>query len=272
MNNHFQLSTAFFVLLKREITRFLSLYKQTIIPGVISSALYIIVFGQALGERIGNPVEGNQVGYLEFIIPGLAMMSVINMSYQNSSSSIMQAKFLKFIEDILIAPLSGFEISMAFTIGGMIRGVINGILILLFSGLLINYYLDAPNTTFDIHNYPLTLAYLVIVSWAFSALGVIIGVYARSWDQIGSFTTFVFMPLSMLGGVFWSTDMLPGIWPKVSLANPVYWMVNGMRYATIGVDEAMISQEFSLLFSLAFAIFFSFIASYMFSKGYKIKS
>ena len=251
--------------------RFLALWKQTIMPGLISSALYIIVFGQALGDRIGNPIKNNSdVGYLEFIIPGLAMMSVINMAYQNSSSSIMQAKFLKFIEDILIAPLSGFEISMAFTIGGMIRGVINGILILIFSTLLINYYLDDPNTTFQIYNYPLTLVYLVIVSWAFSALGVIIGVYARTWDQIGSFTTFVFMPLSMLGGVFWSTEMLPGIWPKVSLLNPIYWMVNGMRHATLGIEEN--SQILSLLLSLAFAVFFSFIAAYMFEKGYKIKS
>ena len=268
------INPGFIILVKREVMRFLALWKQTIMPGLISSALYIIVFGQALGERIGSPIKDNDVGYLEFIVPGLAMMSVINMAYQNSSSSIMQAKFLKFIEDILIAPLSGLEISMAFTIGGMIRGVINGVLILLFSALLINYYLDTPGTSFQIYNYPLTLAYLVIVSWAFSALGVIIGVYARSWDQIGSFTTFVFMPLSMLGGVFWSTEMLPGIWSKVSLLNPVYWMVNGMRYATIGVDEAMIpySQELSLLLSLCFAILFSFIASYMFTKGYKIKS
>ena len=239
------INPGFIILIKREVMRFMHLWKQTIMPGLISSALYIIVFGQALGNRIGKPIDGKEIGYLEFIIPGLAMMSVINMAYQNSSSSIMQAKFLKFIEDILIAPLSGFEISMAFTIGGMIRGVINGILILFLSTLL--------EPKFIIQNYSLTLLYLIIVSWAFSALGVIIGIYARSWDQIGSFTTFVFMPLSMLGGVFWSTDMLYGIWPKVSLINPIYWMVNGMRYATIGVDEAMISQELSLLFSILFA-------------------
>ena len=264
------ISPGFIILIKREVMRFLALWKQTIMPGLISSALYIIVFGQALGNRIGSPIKGSNIGYLEFIIPGLAMMAVINMAYQNSSSSIMQAKFLKFIEDILIAPLSGFEISMAFTIGGMIRGVINGVVILIFSALLINYYLDNPETTFHIYNYPLTLAYLILVSWAFSALGVIIGVYARSWDQIGSFTTFVFMPLSMLGGVFWATEMLPGIWPKVSLINPVYWMVNGMRYATLGIEES--SQELSLLLSFTFAVLFSFIASYMFAKGYKIKS
>ena len=256
------INPGFIILIKREVMRFMHLWKQTIMPGLISSALYIIVFGQALGNRIGKPIDGKEIGYLEFIIPGLAMMSVINMAYQNSSSSIMQAKFLKFIEDILIAPLSGFEISMAFTIGGMIRGVINGILILFLSTLL--------EPKFIIQNYSLTLLYLIIVSWAFSALGVIIGIYARSWDQIGSFTTFVFMPLSMLGGVFWSTDMLYGIWPKVSLINPIYWMVNGMRYATIGIDES--SQILSFILSLTFALFFSFIAAYMLQKGYKIKS
>ena len=258
------INPGFIVLIKREVMRFMHLWKQTIMPGLISSALYIIVFGEALGHRIG-PMEG--ISYISYIIPGLTMMSVINMAYQNSSSSIMQAKFLKFIEDILIAPLSGFEISMAFTIGGMFRGVINGVLILLLSKLLV--------PEFTINNYALTLIYLITVSWAFSALGVIIGVYARSWDQIGSFTTFVFMPLSMLGGVFWSVNMLPGIWKTISLFNPIYWMINGMRHATIGsVAEASInsSPALSLILSFTFTIIFSFIAAYMFEKGYKIKS
>ena len=258
------INPGFIILIKREVLRFMHLWKQTIMPGLISSALYIIVFGEALGGKIG-PMQ--DTSYIKYIIPGLTMMSVINMAYQNSSSSIMQAKFLKFIEDILIAPLSGFEISMAFTIGGMLRGVINGVLILLLSKLLV--------PEFVINNYMLTLLYLIIVSWAFSALGVIIGIYARSWDQIGSFTTFVFMPLSMLGGVFWSINMLPGIWKTISLFNPIYWMINGMRHATIGsVTEGSInsSPALSLILSFTFTIIFSFIASYMFEKGYKIKS
>ena len=258
------INPGFIVLIKREVMRFIHLWKQTIMPGLISSALYIIVFGEALGKRIG-PMEDKS--YITYIIPGLTMMSVINMAYQNSSSSIMQAKFLKFIEDILIAPLSGFEISMAFTIGGMLRGVINGVLILLLSKLLV--------PEFVINNYMLTLLYLIIVSWAFSALGVIIGIYARSWDQIGSFTTFVFMPLSMLGGVFWSINMLPEIWKTISLFNPIYWMINGMRHATIGSisgESFYSSPTLSLILSFVFTIVFSFIASYMFTKGYKIKS
>jgi len=252
------ISLGFIVLIKREIMRFLHLWKQTIMPGLISSALYIIIFGEALGKRIGTMQD---TSYMNYIIPGLTMMSVINMAYQNSSSSIMQAKFLKFIEDILIAPLSGLEISMAFTFGGMFRGLINGILILLLSNLL---------TGFVVQNYILTLIYLITVSWAFSALGVIIGIYAKSWDQIGSFTTFVFMPLSMLGGVFWSIDMLPEIWRTISLFNPIYWMINGMRHAAIGIGNS--SSILSLTLTFLFTIIFSFIASYMFTKGYKIKS
>ena len=201
MNNYFQLSTAFFVLLKREITRFLSLYKQTIIPGVISSGLYIIVFGHALGDRIRNNQELTDAGgYMLFIIPGLIMMSVINHSYQNTSSSLMQAKFLKFLDDILITPLSGLEISIAYIIGGAIRGIINAASIIVLS------YLIADGFTID--NYFMTFIYIFIVSWAFSALGLLVGIYAKSWDHIGVFTNFVFMPLTMLGGVFWSISML----------------------------------------------------------------
>ncbi len=264
MNNHFQLSTAFFVLLKREITRFLSLYKQTIIPGVISSGLYIIVFGHALGDRIRNNQElADAGGYMLFIIPGLIMMSVINHSYQNTSSSLMQAKFLKFLDDILITPLSGLEISIAYIIGGAVRGVINAISIIILS------YLIADGFTID--NYFMTFIYIFIVSWAFSALGLLVGIYAKSWDHIGVFTNFVFMPLTMLGGVFWSISMLKNEFLQIiSQINPIYWMIQGLRNSMIPNQGPF--EYLALIISLAFAIFFTIISSYFFSKGYKIKS
>ena len=143
----------FWVIVKREIKRFLFLYRQTLFPSVISSALYIIVFGAAMGTRIGD-IKG--VKYIHFIVPGLVMMAVINSAYQNSSSSIMQAKFLRFIEDILITPLSGLEISLSYIIGGMIRGILNGILV-----LILGYFL----TGFQIDNWLLTFVYLFTVSW-----------------------------------------------------------------------------------------------------------
>jgi len=251
-------SSGFFVLVKREVLRFLRLWKQTVMPGLISSALYILVFGHALGARIGQIKD---ISYMNYIIPGLVMMSVINHAYQNSSSSLMQAKFLKFLDDLLITPLSGFEISVAYIIGATCRGLINGILVILLSMIL---------TDFAIDNIWLTCIYLITVSWAFGAMGVIVGIYAKTWDHIGMFTTFVFMPLSMLGGVFWSIDMLPEFWRSISMVNPLYWMINGLRYATLGVGDT--SPEISLLISIAFAITFSTIASIMFSKGYRIKA
>jgi ABC-2 type transport system permease protein len=251
-------SPGFYVLVQREVLRFLRLWKQTLMPGLISSALYILVFGHALGARIGQIKD---ISYMNYIIPGLVMMSVINHAYQNSSSSLMQAKFLKFLDDLLITPLSGFEISVAYIIGATCRGLINGVMVILLSMVL---------TDFTIDNIFLTCLYLVTVSWAFGAMGVIVGIYAKTWDHIGMFTTFVFMPLSMLGGVFWSMEMLPEFWRTISMFNPLYWMINGLRYATLGVGDT--SPEISLIISIGFAITFSTIASIMFSKGYRIKA
>jgi len=248
----------FLTFLKREIHRFFVLYKQTIIPALISSLLYIIVFGTTLGTRISSI---NGITYINYIIPGLAMMSVINQSYQNSASSIMQGKYLKFIEDILIAPLSGLEISLGYIIGGALRGLICGLGILIICLFM---------TDFKIENYILTIFYLLTVSWTFSAFGVIIGIYARTWDEIGSFTNFVFMPMTFLGGVFYSLDMLPPLWRNISYINPIYWMISGLRYSTLGLEEN--TNLISLFICFGFSCIFTFIATWMFKTGYKIKS
>jgi ABC-2 type transport system permease protein len=189
------------------------------------------------------------------------MMAVINPAYQNSSSSIMQAKFLRFIEDILITPISGLEISLSYIIGGAVRGILNGILVLLLA-----YFI----TGIHIENWFLTLVYLSVVAWAFASSGVIVGIYAKSWDSIMVLTNFFLMPLTFLGGVFYSIEMLPDFWRNISMANPLYWMINGLRYATLGIVDT--SHELSLGISVFFALFFSTLASYMFSKGYRIKT
>ena len=276
-NNYLTFSTSFFVLIKREVFRFLSLYKQTIIPGVISSAIYMIVFGQALGSRFGDkqiPGLENIPGlngissenhYMLFIIPGLIMMSVINHAYQNTSSSLMQAKFLKFLDDILITPLSGLEISIAYIIGGALRGVINAASIIILS------YFIAPD--FHIDNYFMTFVYIFIVSWAFSALGLLVGIYAKTWDHIGVFTNFVFMPLTMLGGIFWTIEMLQNVFLKsISYSNPIYWMIQGLRDSMLGIPNNESFSYLALGISCSFAIVFTIISSYLFSKGHKIKS
>ena len=252
----------FYSLVNRETSRFLALYKQTVMPGLISTALYILVFGKALGKKID--AGGLEVDYTLYIIPGLIMMAVINNAYQNSSSSMMQAKFLNFLDDILITPLSGIEISFAYIVGGILRGAVTGI------AIMVMCYFIAPG--FEIANYFATLIYIILVSWTFSSIGVIVGVFAKSWDHIGIFTTFIFMPLTMLGGVFWSVSWLPYPWGLISKFNPVYWMVNGLRYAMLDIVDENFSFELSLMICLLFCLLFSFIASYLISKGYRIKS
>ena len=251
----------FLTFLRREIYRFMVLYKQTIVPALLSSLLYIIVFGETLGNKI--PKEYFATSYMSFIVPGLAMMSVITQSYQNSASSIMQAKYLRFIEDILIAPLSGLQVSLGYIIGGAMRGLICGLSILIMCIIM-------PNTDFNIDNWFLTMLYLLTVSWTFSAFGVIIGVVAKSWDEIGSFSNFIFMPMTFLGGVFYSLKMLPGWAQNISLINPIYWMINGLRYSTLSIEE--VSNITSLFICIGFSTIFTLIASYLFKTGYKIKS
>ena len=251
-------SSGFWVIVNREVKRFLFLYKQTLLPSIISSGLYIVVFGESLGSRIGD-IKG--ASYIHYIIPGLVMMSVINPAYQNSSSSIMQAKFLRFIEDILITPLSGLEISLSYIIGGAVRGILNGVLVIILGWLIAG---------FQPENYLLTFLYLITVAWAFAGAGVIVGIFAKTWDSIMVFTTFIFTPLIFLGGVFYSIDMLPEFWRNLSMVNPLYWMINGLRYATLGIADT--SHQLSLGISVLFALVFSSIASILFSKGYRIKT
>lgn len=244
-------------LIQREVWRFLGLYRQTLLPSIISSGLYIIVFGESLGSRIG---EIKEISYIQFIIPGLVLMAVVNHAYQNSASSLMQAKFLRFLDDLLITPLNGLELAIGYMIGGIIRGILNGMLVI-FLGWLI--------ADLSINNFSLTLFNLILVSWAFSALGVIVGVYAQTWDHIAIFTNLVFMPLTFLGGVFYSIDMLPEFWRNLSMINPLYWMINGVRFSMLGVHDS--SPWLSISISGIFVILFSTIATIMFTKGHRIK-
>ena len=251
------INRGFMTLVQREVWRFMGLYRQTLLPSIVSSGLYIIVFGESLGSRIG---EIKDTSYIQFIIPGLVLMAVVNHAYQNSASSLMQAKFLRFIDDLLITPLTGFELAIGYMIGGIIRGFLNGILVIILGWLI---------TGLTIDNLPLTLLNLTLVSCAFSALGVIVGIYAQTWDHIAVFTNFVFMPLTFLGGVFYSIDMLPELWRGLSLINPLYWMINGVRFSMLGVYDS--SPWLSISISGLFVIIFSSIATVMFTTGHKIK-
>ena len=248
----------FRTLVLREITRFLSVYRQTVIPGLISSGLYIIIFGLTLQRRISS-IDG--VPYTVYILPGLIMMNVITNAYNNTASSMLQMKMLQQIQDMLITPLSNVELALAFIIGGAVRGFVNGILVLLLGIFIVGMPLENPFSVILI---------IFLVSWAFSSIGLVIGIMAQTWDNIASMVNFFITPLIFLGGVFYSINMLPDFWRTISLVNPIYYVINGLRQSVLGVGDTPFST--SLAASIVMTLLFSSIGIFLFHKGYRIKS
>lgn len=242
----------------REVTRFLSVYRQTVIPGLITSALYIIIFGLTLQRRI-SAIDG--VPYTVYILPGLVMMNVITNAYSNTASSILQMKLLQQLQDILITPLSNTELSVSFIIGGAVRGFINGLLVLLLGIVIVGMPVEHVGYVF---------LFVLLVSWAFSSAGLILGIVAESWDNIATMVNFLIMPLIFLGGVFYSIQMLPGFWQTLSLLNPIYYVINGLRYAVLGVGDSPF--WISLTAALVMTAVFTAIGVTLFARGYKIKT
>ena len=244
-------------LIKREIGRFFSVYRQTVLPGLISSGLYIVIFGFTLEQRISE-IQG--VPYTLFILPGLIMMNTLTNATANTSSSMLQMKLLQQLPDLLTAPLSGFEISLAYIIGGTVRGVVNGILVLMLGMFL---------TDLTIANPVGTVAFIFLVSWAFASMGLILGQIAESWDQLAMMQNFFLTPLSFLGGIFYSIKMLPEWAQSLSFINPIYYMINGIRYTILGVSDSSFSVSFWM--ALILTVIFSTVAMLLMQSGKKIK-
>ncbi len=248
----------FATLLSREIKKFSKSLKQTIVAPVISSLLYIVVFGKFIGSQIS---EVNGFSYMEFLIPGVIMMSVITNSYFNSSLSILISKFFNNLTEVLTAPLSYFEMVLALTLGGIMRGLVVGVFTLLVSFLFI------PIRMFDI----LVFGYfLFFVSLIFSSIGVMMGLWAETFDHLETFSSFVLTPLTFLGGVFYSINRLPDLLKTLSMFNPLLFMINGMRYGALGISDVNILFSMVLVFILG-AILFG-VNVWLFKRGYKIKT
>lgn len=225
---------------------------------MISSLLYIVVFGRFIGSQIS---EVNGFSYIEFLIPGVIMMSVITNSYFNSSLSILISKFFNNLTEVLTAPLSYFEMVLALTLGGIMRGLVVGVFTLLVSFLFI------PIKLFDI----LVFGYfLFFVSLIFSSIGVMMGLWAETFDHLETFSSFVLTPLTFLGGVFYSINMLPDLLKTLSMFNPLLFMINGMRYGALGISDVNILFSMVLVFILG-AILFG-VNVWLFKRGYKIKT
>ena len=244
-------------LITREVGRFFSVYRQTVLPGLISSGLYILVFGFTLERRIA---EINGVPYTLFILPGLLMMNTLMNATSNTSSSMLQMKLLQQLPDILTAPLSAMEISLAYIIGGTVRGTVNGVLVMLLGVVLI----DMP-----VHQPLPTIGFIIMVSWAFASMGLVLGQLSDSWDQLAMMQNFFLTPLSFLGGVFYSVNMLPDWAKTLSFFNPIYYMINGISFTILGVADSPPMTSFTM--ALIMTIFFSVSAIILMHSGRKIK-
>ena len=244
-------------LIKREVGRFFSVYRQTVLPGLISSGLYIVIFGFTLEQRISE-IQG--VPYTLFILPGLIMMNTLTNATANTSSSMLQMKLLQQLPDLLTAPLSGLEISLAYIIGGTVRGVVNGILVLMLGMFLTDLTVADPLGT---------IVFIFLVSWAFASMGLILGQMAESWDQLAMMQNFFLTPLSFLGGIFYSIKMLPEWAQSLSFINPIYYMINGIRYTILGISDS--SFSFSFWMALILTVLFTTIAILLMQSGKKIK-
>ncbi|HDY75808.1 MAG TPA: ABC transporter permease [Candidatus Marinimicrobia bacterium] len=246
-----------YTLTQREVSRFFSVYRQTVLPGLISSALYIMIFGFTLERRIS---EINGVPYTLFILPGLIMMNTLTNSSSNSASSMLQMKLLQQLPDILTAPLSSLEICLAYIIGGTVRGVVNGVLVMLVGVLLVDMPIEQPLAT---------IGFIFLVSWTFSSLGLLLGQLADTWDQLAMMQNFFLTPLSFLGGIFYSIHMLPDWAQKISMINPIYYMINGIRYTVLGIYDSPPLN--SMIMTIFMTILFTVAAILVMKSGKKIK-
>nr|WP_239032967.1 ABC transporter permease [Pseudoalteromonas luteoviolacea] len=227
----------------KECIRFLRIWVQTLVPPAITMTLYFIIFGSLIGSRIG---EMGGFGYMEFIVPGLIMMSVITNSYSNVASSFYSTKFQKSIEELLVAPVPNYVIVLGYMGGGMARGMLVGLIVSLVS----LFFVDI-----QIHNIAVIVATVVLTSAVFALGGLINAVYANSFDDISIIPTFVLTPLTYLGGVFYSIQLLPEFWQGVSQINPIIYMVNAFRYGFLGVSDVNIYVAFGVLIGFISVLF-----------------
>jgi ABC-2 type transport system permease protein len=228
----------------KEYLRFIRIWIQTVLPPAISVGLYFIIFGQLIGSQI-NDIDGYR--YMDYIVPGLILMSVITNAYANVVSSFFSSKFHHSVEEMLVSPLPNYIILLGFVSGGLARGIIVGITVTVVS----MFFSD-----FQIHSYPVTLAVFILTSILFALAGFINAAYARSFDDITIIPTFVLTPLTYLGGIFYSIKMLPEFWQHVSLVNPILYMINAFRYGLLGVSDIDLTTAFSIIIAFILVLYF----------------
>ena len=249
---------AFRTIVTREIRRFMRIWIQTLVPPAITIALYFVIFGNLIGSRIG---EMGGFDYMQFVVPGLIMMAIIQNSYGNVVSSFFGTKFQRNIEEMLVSPVSAMTILCGFVVGGMARGFIVGAIVTILALFF---------TQLSVQNWWITLSMVVLTSVVFSLAGFINAVYAENFDDVSIIPTFVLTPMIYLGGVFYSVDLLPDFWAGVSQLNPILYMVNGFRYGILGISDINIVIAYIMLILFVVGGFsFSF---YLLTRAEKLRS
>jgi ABC-2 type transport system permease protein len=249
---------ALLTIVRKEVRRYLRIWSQTLLPSAITMSLYYVIFGSLIGSRIG------QMGgftYMEFVVPGLIMMAIVTNSYANVASSFFGAKFNHSVEELLVSPVPSYVILWGYVIGGVTRGVLVAIIVTAVSLFF---------TKLAINNIAIVLAVVILTSILFALFGFINGVFANTFDDISIVPTFVLTPLTYLGGVFYSLDLLPEFWANVSRANPLVYVVNAFRYGMLGVSDVNIQVAFSMIIGFVIAAYV--YSLYLLNSGKRLRS
>ena len=250
--------TALKSLAVKETNRYLRIWVQTLVPPVITTSLYFIIFGKMIGSRIG---EMGGFSYMEFIVPGLIMMSTITSSYSNVSSSFFSQKFQKNIEELLVAPVPTHVIIWGFVFGGLGRSILVGTLVTIISLFFVPLH---------VYSWVIVVLTLVMTAILFSLAVLLNGIFAQSFDDVSIVPTFVLQPLTYLGGVFYSISMLPPIWQTISKVNPIVYMISGFRYGFLGTIDVPIFLSIGIL--VLFIVVLYSVCWYLIQKGRGLRS
>ncbi len=248
---------AFRTLVIEEIRRFIRIWPQTLLPSVVTTALYFMIFGHLIGERFGD-IDG--VSYMDYIVPGVILMSVISNAYANVVTSFYLRKFQRNIEELLVAPVANWAILLGYVCGGIARGMLVGVIVTATSLLF---------TDINVHHWGVTLTIYILTATLFSLAGFVNAIFANSFDDISTIPNFVLTPLTYLGGIFYSITMLPELWQQLSLVNPILYMINAFRYGLIGVTDIRI--EIAFLMTGGFILLLIIFSLVLLHKGIGIK-
>jgi ABC-2 type transport system permease protein len=241
----------------REVLRVLKLWTQTVAAPVVSSFLFILVFGLSLGDRI-KQIDG--VDYEVFIVPGLITMAMVQAAYANNSASVFQAKFDRYLNDILAAPMRAWEVNVGLSLGGVVRALLIGAGLLICALLVVDVPIREPLVL---------VAAIALALLLFSSLGVVVGIYAETWDHTAFVNNLAILPLTFLGGVFYSVDVLPSPWEELSHVNPIFFLVQAVRYGFLGTSDVPVG--IALAVTGALALVCVAWSTWLFSTGRKIK-